>query len=144
VINAFLCPTNALEGDRSGGRDSIGFGCIDYATAPYTEIMADGTTKWQAGYIGPIPVPGSLTGNAYSTSVYTSYACAGCSANKTYQIDPEKLSMEQLISIKVGRNWQQQQMEHLTLLCSMKILDEAQRCKAWVITPLQQLITFQI
>jgi len=91
VINTFLCPTNALESDRVGGRDSIGFGCIDYATAPYTEIMADGTTKWQAGYVAPTPVPGSLTGTAYSTSVYKAYSCASCSSNKIYQIDPDKV-----------------------------------------------------
>ena len=91
VINAFLCPTNALESDRQNGRDSIGFGCIDYATAPYAEIMSDGTTKWQTGYISPIPVPGSLTGSPYSPSVYTSYSCASCASNKTYQIDPVKV-----------------------------------------------------
>ena len=91
VINAFLCPTNALESDRMGGRDSIGFGCIDYATAPYTEIMPDGTTKWQAGYVGPTPAPGSLTGNAYGTSAYKAYGCTVCSSSKIYQIDPAKV-----------------------------------------------------
>ena len=91
VISTFLCPTNALESDRNGGKDSVGFGCIDYATAPYTELMADGTNKWQAGYVAPTPVPGALTGNQYSTTAYTAYSCNGCSANKTYQIDPSNV-----------------------------------------------------
>jgi prepilin-type N-terminal cleavage/methylation domain-containing protein/prepilin-type processing-associated H-X9-DG protein len=91
VISTFLCPTNALESDRNSGKDSIGFGCIDYATAPYTEIMPNGTTKWQAGYVAPIPEPGALTGTSYAVSAYAQYNCNGCSSSKTYQIDPAKV-----------------------------------------------------
>ena len=91
VIQTFLCPTNALASDRNEGKDSIGFGCIDYATAPYTEIMANGTTKWQPGYVAPVPEAGALTGTSYPVSAYKSYNCTGCSSNKTYQIDPAKV-----------------------------------------------------
>ena len=91
VIATFLCPTNALGSDRNEGRDSIGFGCIDYATAPYTEIMPNGTTKWQAGYVGGVPEAGALTGSSYPVSAYSVYNCTGCSSSKTYQLDPAKV-----------------------------------------------------
>lgn len=91
AIATFLCPTNALASDRNEGKDSVGFGCIDYATAPYTEIMPNGTTKWQAGYVGGVPEAGALTGNSYPVSAYSTYNCAGCSSSKTYQIDPAKV-----------------------------------------------------
>lgn len=91
VINTYLCPTNNLSGDRNNGRDSIGFGCIDYATAPYTEIMSNGTTRWQPGYVPPTPEAGALTGTSYPVSAYAVYNCNGCPTNKTYQIDPAKV-----------------------------------------------------
>lgn len=91
VINTYLCPTNYLASDRSNGKDSIGFGCIDYATAPYTEIMPNGTTKWQSTYVSPVPADGALTGTPYPVSAYSIYTCNGCPTNKTYQIDPAKV-----------------------------------------------------
>jgi prepilin-type N-terminal cleavage/methylation domain-containing protein/prepilin-type processing-associated H-X9-DG protein len=91
VIKSFLCPTNNLSSDRMGDKDSVGFACLDYATAPYTEIMANGTTKWQAGYVGPVPEPGSLTGSQYSQSAYTAFTCATCSTNKSMQLDPAQV-----------------------------------------------------
>lgn len=92
VVKTYLCPSNALSGDRSGeGKDEIGFGCIDYATAPYTELMADGTDKWTAGYVSPTPGLGALTGPQYSANAYKSYTCADCSSNKIMQIDPAKV-----------------------------------------------------
>lgn len=91
VVSTFLCPTNNLASDRNNNRDSIGFACIDYATAPYTEIMANGITKWQAGYVPPIPEAGALTGSAYPVAAYGIYTCNGCPANKTYQLDPTKV-----------------------------------------------------
>ncbi len=103
VVRTFLCPTNNLAGDRSGdGKDSIGFGCTDYATAPYTEIMANGTTKWQAGYVGPIPEPGSLTGAQYPASVYKQYMCSGCPVNKSMQLDPAKVLTGEIDVFKGG------------------------------------------
>lgn len=92
VVSSFLCPTNALSGDRMGdGKDSIGFGCTDYATAPYTEIAADGSTKWMPSYVSITPIPGSLTGTQYGTNAYKQYPCTGCSSNKSMQIDPAKV-----------------------------------------------------
>jgi prepilin-type N-terminal cleavage/methylation domain-containing protein/prepilin-type processing-associated H-X9-DG protein len=91
MIATFLCPTNALSSDRNNGKDSVGFGCIDYATAPYTEIMANGTTKWQTGYVPPVPMDGPLTGSPYPVSTYTVFNCSSCSSIKTYQIDPSKV-----------------------------------------------------
>ena len=91
VVKSFLCPTNNLLSDRNADRDQVGFACLDYATAPYTEIMGNGTTKWQPGYVGPTPVPGSLTGSQYAQSAYKNYSCSGCSSNKTMQIDPAQV-----------------------------------------------------
>jgi len=91
VVKSFLCPTNNLLSDRNGDKDQVGFGCLDYATAPYTEIMGDGTTKWQPGYVGPTPAPGSLTGSQYAQSAYKNYSCSGCSSNKSMQIDPAQV-----------------------------------------------------
>ncbi len=103
VVRSFLCPTNNLASDRSSeGKDSIGFGCTDYATAPYTEIMANGTTKWQAGYVGPVPEPGSLTGGQYPANVYKQYSCTGCSANKSMQLDPDKVLTGEIDVFKGG------------------------------------------
>lgn len=93
VVKSFLCPTNNLSSDRSGeGKDSVGFACTDYATAPYTEIADNGATKWQPSYAAPTaPVPGSLTGGQYDASNYRAYTCTGCTTNKTMQIDPAKV-----------------------------------------------------
>ncbi|MBI1325984.1 DUF1559 domain-containing protein [bacterium] len=105
VVKSFLCPTNNLASDRNGeGRDSVGFGCSDYATAPYTEIMANGTTKWQAGYVGPTPVPGSLTGGQYPENVYKQYSCSNCAANKSMQLDPDKVLSGEIDVFKGGPN----------------------------------------
>jgi prepilin-type N-terminal cleavage/methylation domain-containing protein/prepilin-type processing-associated H-X9-DG protein len=103
-IASFACPTNALSGDRNNNKDLVGFGCVDYASAPYTEIMADGTTKWQAGYVGPTPTPGSLTGSQYDASAYTVFSCATCAANKSMQIDPAKVIAGKVDIYKGGAN----------------------------------------
>lgn len=90
VVKTFLCPTNGLSGDRAGeGTDSIGFGCIDYATAPYTELMPDGTDKWTPGFASTTPGFGALTGQAYNAAYYTQYSCQDCSSSKIMQLDPQ-------------------------------------------------------
>jgi prepilin-type N-terminal cleavage/methylation domain-containing protein/prepilin-type processing-associated H-X9-DG protein len=92
VVATFLCPTNNLSGDRAGdGVDSLGFACLDYASAPYTEMTPEGYGKWDSQYYSTTPVPGSLTGGQWPESAYTAYNCQGCSSSKVMQIDPQKV-----------------------------------------------------
>lgn len=93
VLRTYLCPTNGLSSDRSGdGKDSIGFGCVDYASAPYVEISDTGIVKWQNGYVVPAnPLVGSLTGAPYDSSLYKNFNCTGCAVNKVMQLDPAKI-----------------------------------------------------
>jgi prepilin-type N-terminal cleavage/methylation domain-containing protein/prepilin-type processing-associated H-X9-DG protein len=60
IPKIFFCPTNPLAGDRVNGRDSAGFGCVDYATVPYVQMNADGTSP-----PGGVFWPAALTGKQY-------------------------------------------------------------------------------
>jgi prepilin-type N-terminal cleavage/methylation domain-containing protein/prepilin-type processing-associated H-X9-DG protein len=40
----FYCPENPLASDRVNSRDSSGFGAVDYAPLPYTNVLPDGTS----------------------------------------------------------------------------------------------------
>ncbi len=71
AINSFLCPTNPLAGDRdgSGGKDSFGYGCADFAICPYTEMDTLGRPSDNPAY-GTAPstrpiVNAALTNNSY-------------------------------------------------------------------------------
>ncbi|MFO0803813.1 MAG: DUF1559 domain-containing protein [Gemmataceae bacterium] len=79
----FLCPENPLASDRQNGRDSQGYGCIDYAPLPYTQIAPDGSLS--SGFW-----PTAMTGRSYSNSFYKDFGTNGdafVSSSKTWQLD---------------------------------------------------------
>jgi prepilin-type N-terminal cleavage/methylation domain-containing protein/prepilin-type processing-associated H-X9-DG protein len=65
----FLCPENALSGDRFAGKDSMGYGSVDYVPIPYTSVDSTGTivgTYWPCALTGaqyPDVPPGDVSGN---------------------------------------------------------------------------------
>lgn len=82
AIQAFLCPTNPL---RLSPRDSLGYGCTDYAGLPYVEIDAA-----NAGASG-IPVgryPAAFTSEAYPVAYYKTYTSSdpNVGSSKTFQL----------------------------------------------------------
>lgn len=68
VLQVFLCPTNPLSNLRSGGADTVGYGCADYAPLPYVE-NALGTT-------GGAILPAAMTGAPYPANHYFKYTSA--------------------------------------------------------------------
>lgn len=60
----FFCPENQLSSDRVNGKDTTGFGCIDYVPIAYTQMDATGagvsTSFW----------PSALTGQQYPAATY--------------------------------------------------------------------------
>ena len=79
VPSIFVCPENPLSGDRINGRDSAGFGCVDYAPLPYTQIAADGTTSnafW----------PTALTGRAYPSNFYATFTTSDAFVSNTKKV----------------------------------------------------------
>lgn len=79
VVNIFLCPTNPLSGDRSGGRDSLGFGANDYTTCPYVQQTSGGVTTY---------LPTAMTGQSYPVSLYSMGTGDGTvSSSKRLQLD---------------------------------------------------------
>jgi prepilin-type N-terminal cleavage/methylation domain-containing protein/prepilin-type processing-associated H-X9-DG protein len=100
TISSFLCPSNALTGDRTagGGKDHLGYGCSDYAMCPYTELDTLGNPS-DSGAYGVPPAEkrlslAALTSNAYPVELYTKYAITGgqtyVSPKKTVHLDPTK------------------------------------------------------
>jgi prepilin-type N-terminal cleavage/methylation domain-containing protein/prepilin-type processing-associated H-X9-DG protein len=85
VVSSFLCPSNPL---RPQSKDSLGFGCADYAPAPYTDIMPDGTEKGGDAFLKPA----ALMGDPYPASLYTEFGGgdATVAANKKLHLDPTK------------------------------------------------------
>jgi prepilin-type N-terminal cleavage/methylation domain-containing protein/prepilin-type processing-associated H-X9-DG protein len=68
VPPTFYCPTNPLNGDRTGGtRDEGGFGCSDYMPIAYCGLDSTGTYAGATNY-------GALTGSPYPSSLYASFA----------------------------------------------------------------------
>ncbi len=99
-INSFLCPTNPLESDRGGGlgRDNFGYGCVDYAICPYTEMdtlgrPSDDPSYGQAPGLKKLSLA-SLTSNQYPVAQYEKFTPAGSltyvSSSKTVHLDPTK------------------------------------------------------
>jgi prepilin-type N-terminal cleavage/methylation domain-containing protein/prepilin-type processing-associated H-X9-DG protein len=100
AINTFLCPTNPLAGDRggSGGRDRFGYGCSDYAVAPYTELDLLGRPT---GHPQHGVAPGlkklslaALTSQQYPANMYSQFSGSGgqtyVSSSKRVHLDPSK------------------------------------------------------
>ena len=80
----FLCPENPLSGDRLNGRDSAGFGCVDYTPLSYTQLDAGGN------YTPGSYWPSALTGKQYPDGYYKDFGTGGdplVSAAKTWQLD---------------------------------------------------------
>jgi prepilin-type processing-associated H-X9-DG protein len=80
----FLCPENPLSGDRLDGRDSAGYGCIDYVPVSYTGLNADGTPNATTNW------PCALTGRQYPDSFYKDFGVGSdgfVAASKTWQLD---------------------------------------------------------
>jgi prepilin-type N-terminal cleavage/methylation domain-containing protein/prepilin-type processing-associated H-X9-DG protein len=100
AINSFLCPTNPLAGDRSGGggKDQFGYGCSDYAICPYTEMDTLGRPSDNPAY-GTAPGVrklsfAALTTGSYPVNLYTNFSASGgqtyVSPKKTVHLDPSK------------------------------------------------------
>ena len=98
----FYCPENPLSIDRINNRDSAGFGCVDYAPLPYTQLGADGSdgsnysvaTPGPNGETTPKFWPTALTGKQYPDALYKDYTAsltpdgtAYVKASKTWQLD---------------------------------------------------------
>jgi prepilin-type N-terminal cleavage/methylation domain-containing protein/prepilin-type processing-associated H-X9-DG protein len=80
----FYCPENALAGDRINNRDSVGYGCVDYAPLAFTQLDPSGA--FNAGAYWPT----ALTGRQYPNAYYRNFGVdpAGfVSASKTWQLD---------------------------------------------------------
>jgi prepilin-type N-terminal cleavage/methylation domain-containing protein/prepilin-type processing-associated H-X9-DG protein len=99
-VNTFLCPTNPLASDRTGGygKDVAGYGCSDYAIAPYTELDLLGRPTGHPNY-GVAPglkklSLAALTNGPYPVELYTKYTASGSqtyvSSSKTVHLDPTK------------------------------------------------------
>ncbi len=100
-LNTFLCPSNGIAGDRTGGagKDNFGYGCSDYAMCPYTEMDSLGNPSDSSSY-GLSPAVkllslAALTSGPYPVDRYTKYAIPGggqtyVSPKKTVHLDPTK------------------------------------------------------
>ena len=99
-IAAFLCPTNALAGDRTGGagKDHLGYGCSDYAACPYTELDGLGRPSDDPSY-GTAPGVrrlglAALTSGPYPVALYTRFPSRASQTyvgpSKTVHLDPTK------------------------------------------------------
>ena len=99
AVDAFLCPTNPLSGDRAGdGLDEFGYGCTDYAVAPYVELDTLGREKGDPSY-GVAPGVArldfaALTADSYPPSLYSKFSPTGSqtyvSSGKVVHLDPTK------------------------------------------------------
>jgi len=67
VISPFLCPSNPVS---AGPRDSAGYGTLDYATCPYTDITPAGAEKGGDAYL----MRAALCGSPYPLNYYTEYS----------------------------------------------------------------------
>ena len=87
----FFCPTNPLSGDRVGGKfDTAGFGCADYTTVPYCQLLVDGVTN-----SGNVFFACALTGKQYPDGFYaanTGLTVPGVAGSKYVQLDVVNLS----------------------------------------------------
>ncbi len=87
----FLCPANNLSADRINGRDSAGYGCVDYFPIPYTQLAPDGslgTSFWPSAMTGKqYPTGFNVTGT--TNGYYKDFGAAGgfVSAARTWQLD---------------------------------------------------------
>ena len=63
----FYCPENPLSNDRFDNRDSVGYGCVDYVSLPYTQLGADGSDV--GGGSNPQFFPTALTGKQYPDTI---------------------------------------------------------------------------
>jgi prepilin-type N-terminal cleavage/methylation domain-containing protein/prepilin-type processing-associated H-X9-DG protein len=88
LISTYICPSNPYSNLRSGGRDSLGYGCGDYVPLPYTDIMPDGTEKGGDAFL----MPAALMGSPYPIGLYTEFSTGdpAVAANKRLQLDPTK------------------------------------------------------
>lgn len=80
----FFCPTNPLAGDRAGGnRDRSGFGCFDYTSVPYCQVLPDGTSS------GTVYFKTALTGKQYPDAYYKDFGAPppAVAASKMVQLD---------------------------------------------------------
>jgi prepilin-type N-terminal cleavage/methylation domain-containing protein/prepilin-type processing-associated H-X9-DG protein len=87
VVPVFLCPTNRLSNDRSGGKDSAGYACADYVPLPYTTLDSNGVDQSSA-----VPMqfwPSALTGAPYPITLYTNFTTTDTTVSpaKTIQLD---------------------------------------------------------
>jgi prepilin-type N-terminal cleavage/methylation domain-containing protein/prepilin-type processing-associated H-X9-DG protein len=102
----FYCPENPLAVDRFDNRDSAGFGCVDYASLPYTQLDANGndaaTQFWPTALTGkqyPDTIPVKPDGTNQPGWVAADFAPAGgfCAAYRKYTgdggtlVNPSKL-----------------------------------------------------
>ncbi len=81
IVQIFTCPTNPLSSDRSGGRDSNGFACVDYTTVPYVQLDPNGGST-SALYAA------AMMGQAYPNSLYfKGTGSAEVNPSKTVQLN---------------------------------------------------------
>jgi prepilin-type N-terminal cleavage/methylation domain-containing protein len=85
VPSIFLCPENQLSGDRNAGKDTAGFGCVDYVPIAYTQVNGSGAADLTAFW------PSALTGRQYPDGLYKDYTTGSTltyvSTSKVWQLD---------------------------------------------------------
>ncbi len=99
-LKVFLCPSNGLSSDRTGGegKDNFGYGCSDYAMCPYTEMDTAGNPSDSGAYGVPPAVKklslAALTSGPYPVGLYTKFSASGgqtyVSSKKLIHLDPTK------------------------------------------------------
>ena len=84
-VTPYFCPSNPIS---TGPKDSAGFGTLDYATCPYTDITPAGAEKGGDTYL----VKAALCGAPYPINLYTEYGSgdATVASNKKLHLDPSK------------------------------------------------------
>jgi prepilin-type N-terminal cleavage/methylation domain-containing protein/prepilin-type processing-associated H-X9-DG protein len=88
AIALFQCPSNSLLETRDDGHDRQGFGVLDYAPVPYTDITPAGIEKGG----DPFLTPGGLMGQPYPNRLMTAYTTTDTAVapTKTIHLDPLK------------------------------------------------------
>ncbi len=123
----FFCPENPLASDRNNGRDAAGFGCVDYAPLPYTQLDANGGNTggfWPTALTGR-PYPSNFGVSATTAGYYKDFGTGGdpfVSASKTWQLDVATFNPPASGNAQIDAQYGNPKMEDITDGTSQSIL----------------------